>query len=105
MNIIAYDPYINDDESSHIKLTDFETVLKESDFITFHVPLTKNTYHLIGKKEFQMMKKGVILINCARGGIIDEQALYQELSAGKEHVHSMFSNMNHLIALCLNSQM
>ncbi|MGI6485800.1 MAG: phosphoglycerate dehydrogenase [Tepidanaerobacteraceae bacterium] len=83
MNIIAYDPYINDDESSHIKLTDFETVLKESDFITFHVPLTKNTYHLIGKKEFQMMKKGVILINCARGGIIDEQALYQELSAGK----------------------
>lgn len=85
MNIIAYDPYITQDTAHnlHIHLTDFETVLKESDFITFHVPLTKKSFHLIGKNEIKLMKDGVILINCARGGILDEQALYDALISGK----------------------
>jgi D-3-phosphoglycerate dehydrogenase len=85
MNILAYDPYIIEDmeHRPHVNLTDFETVLKESDFITFHVPLTKSSYHLIGENEFKMMKDGVILINCARGGIIDEHALYEALTSGK----------------------
>ena len=77
MNIIAYDPFIIKDhvENNHIRITEFETVLKEADFITFHVPMTKATYHMINKETISMMKDGVIIINCARGGIIDEMAL------------------------------
>ncbi|MGI5859842.1 MAG: hydroxyacid dehydrogenase, partial [Tepidanaerobacteraceae bacterium] len=79
MNIIAYDPYVIKDhvENIHIKVTDLETVLKEADFLTFHVPITKTTYHMIDKEHINMMKNGVIIINCARGGIIDEDALYE----------------------------
>jgi glyoxylate reductase len=57
-------------------------LLKESDFISIHVPLTKATYHLIGEKELKMMKKTAILLNTARGPIIDEAAL---ITALKEH--------------------
>jgi len=85
MNIIAYDPYVIKDhvENINIKVADLETVLKESDFITFHVPVTKSTYHMIDKERINMMKDGVIIINCARGGIIDETALYEGLVSGK----------------------
>lgn len=85
MNIIAYDPFIIKDhvENNHIRITEFETVLKEADFITFHVPMTKATYHMINKETISMMKDGVIIINCARGGIIDEMALFEALQSGK----------------------
>lgn len=85
MNILAYDPYIikQQVENIDIKVVDLDTVLKEADFITFHVPLTKSTYHMVGEKQFSMMKDGVMLINCARGGIIDEEALYEALKSGK----------------------
>lgn len=85
MNIVAYDPYVIKDhvENIHIKVADLETVIKEADFITFHVPITKATYHMIDKERIEMMKDGVILINCARGGIIDEIALYDALVSGK----------------------
>ncbi|AYO30735.1 phosphoglycerate dehydrogenase [Biomaibacter acetigenes] len=85
MNILAYDPYIikQQVENIDIKVVDLDSVLKEADFITFHVPLTKSTYHMVGEKEFSMMKDGVMLINCARGGIIDEEALYEALKSGK----------------------
>lgn len=85
MNIIAYDPYIIKDhvENIHIKVTDLDKVLKESDFITFHVPVTKSTYHMIDRERINMMKDGIIIINCARGGIIDENALYEGLVSGK----------------------
>lgn len=85
MNIIAYDPYIikQQVENMNITVSDLDTVLKEADFITFHVPLTKNTYHMVGEKQFSMMKDGVMLINCARGGIIDEEALYAAMKSGK----------------------
>ncbi|NLZ53138.1 MAG: phosphoglycerate dehydrogenase [Thermoanaerobacteraceae bacterium] len=85
MNIIAYYPYVIKEhvENIHIKVADLESVLKESDFITFHVPVTKSTYHMIDKERINMMKDGVIIINCARGGIIDESALYEGLVSGK----------------------
>jgi D-3-phosphoglycerate dehydrogenase len=85
MNILAYDPYIikQQVENIDIKVVDLDTVLKEADFITFHVPLTKSTYHMVGEKQFSMMKDSVMLINCARGGIIDEEALYEALKSGK----------------------
>ena len=85
MNVIAYDPYVIKDhvESLNVKVADLDTVLKEADFITFHVPMNKSTYHMINKERIEMMKDGVIIINCARGGIIDEAALYDGLVSGK----------------------
>ncbi|MCS7179728.1 MAG: phosphoglycerate dehydrogenase [bacterium] len=85
MKVIAYDPYVNEEEIREmgITLVNFEGLLKQSDIITFHLPLTEETYHLISDKEFEIMKDGVMIINCARGGIIDEEALVRYLKKGK----------------------
>jgi len=61
---------------------DLPTLLKESDFVSLHIPLTKETYHLIGEKEFKMMKSSAYLINTARGKCIDEGALVKALKEG-----------------------
>ena len=66
-----------------VELTDLETVLKKADFITIHVPLTPETKHLISHKEFEIMKDEAFITNCARGGIIDEEALYDALKNDK----------------------
>jgi D-3-phosphoglycerate dehydrogenase len=58
-------------------------MLPEADFITIHVPLTPHTRHMISTKEFNMMKNGVMLIDCSRGGVVDQEALYQALVSGK----------------------
>lgn len=63
-----------------VPLTD---MLPQADFITLHVPLTPKTRHLISNKEFNLMKKGVRIIDCSRGGVIDQEALYQALVSGK----------------------
>ena len=63
-------------------LVDFETILKESDIITLHVPLTPDTKNMIGAKELKMMKPTAILINTARGGLVDEAALAEALKNG-----------------------
>jgi D-3-phosphoglycerate dehydrogenase len=60
-----------------------DEMLPEADFITIHVPLTRNTRHLISTKEFDMMKDGVMIIDCSRGGVVDQEALYQALVSGK----------------------
>ncbi len=80
MKIIAYDPYPNP------KLKDFYVdsladLYAQSDIISLHIPSTKKNHHLIDKKAFQKMKKGVILINTARGDLIDTQALYEALKS------------------------
>ncbi|MBI5183004.1 MAG: phosphoglycerate dehydrogenase [Nitrospinae bacterium] len=81
MNVIAYDPFISKDTAYNIgiELVEMEELLRRSDYITIHVPKTEGTIHLIGPKEFRMMKKGVRIINCSRGGIVDEEALYQAI--------------------------
>jgi D-3-phosphoglycerate dehydrogenase len=58
-------------------------MLPQADFITIHVPLTPHTRHMISTKEFNLMKKGVMLIDCSRGGVVDQEALYQALVTGK----------------------
>lgn len=85
MNIIAYDPYISTEqaEKMNLELVTLEDLLKSADFITLHLPLGSSTHHLIGKKEIAMLKPGVRIINCARGGLIDEEALYSALKEGK----------------------
>jgi len=63
-------------------LCSFEELLSKSDFISLHIPKTPETYHLLNKETFARMKKGVIIINCARGGVIDETALFEAIQNG-----------------------
>jgi D-3-phosphoglycerate dehydrogenase len=86
MKVIAYDPYIAEEvaERIHVHLvTDLEELLTEADIITVHTPLTDETKGMIGPNEIAKMKDGVRLINCARGGIYEEQALVDALTSGK----------------------
>ncbi|MCM8760288.1 MAG: phosphoglycerate dehydrogenase [Candidatus Omnitrophica bacterium] len=85
MKILGYDPYIDRAslEESGITIVSLPGLLQQSDFITLHIPLNDSTHHLIGEKEFEMMKEGVSLINCSRGGIIDEEALAKYIQKGK----------------------
>ncbi len=86
MKVIAYDPYIAEEvaERLHVYLVgELDELLKTADIITLHTPLTDETRGMIGSDEIAKMKQGVRLINCARGGICDEQALYDGLAAGQ----------------------
>ncbi|MEE8360246.1 MAG: phosphoglycerate dehydrogenase [Candidatus Omnitrophota bacterium] len=85
MNIIAYDPYLSEEMAKKIKVdpVSLEELLKNSDYITVHTPITDKTKHMISEKEFKMMKRGVRIINAARGGIIDEAALLKALESKK----------------------
>jgi len=84
MNVIAYDPMISEDlaERLGIQLVNLEKLLTTSDFVTIHVPLNPTTKGLIGRDQLKLMKPTAMLINCARGGIVDEQALYETLEQG-----------------------
>lgn len=85
MRIFATDPYVSPEavQKLEIKFTDLEEILKMSDYITVHVPLTPETHHLFSYREFEMMKEGVRVINCSRGGIFDEKVLYEAMVSGK----------------------
>ncbi|WP_027718873.1 phosphoglycerate dehydrogenase [Desulfovirgula thermocuniculi] len=85
MNVIAYDPYIGEEKAARlgVDLVSLEDLYRRADFITIHIPRTKESYHMIGEQAFALMKEGVRIINCARGGIIDEEALYRALVSGK----------------------
>ncbi|MCM8778680.1 MAG: phosphoglycerate dehydrogenase [Candidatus Omnitrophica bacterium] len=84
MKVIAYDPYLAEEKARElgIDLVERDYLFKQSDYITFHVPLTEETKNMVSEKEFRLMKKGVRIINCARGGIIDELALAKAISEG-----------------------
>jgi D-3-phosphoglycerate dehydrogenase len=83
--VIAYDPYVSKEQAfkSGAELVDFDTLLKNSDIILLHAALTRENYHLIGEKEIEKMKKGVIIVNAARGELIDTNALIKGLETGK----------------------
>ena len=84
--ILVYDPYVSEIKSvnlPNIKKVQFDQLLRESDIITLHLPLVSETKKLFGKEAFEKMKEGVILINTSRGGLIDEDDLYQALKSGK----------------------
>lgn len=85
MKVIAYDPFLPADKAKQIgvELSDLKNLLKASDYITVHTPMTEKTRHMISDEEFKIMKNGVRVINCARGGIIDEAALKKALESGK----------------------
>ncbi len=86
MKVIAYDPYIAEEvaERLHVHLVgELDELLTQADVVTVHTPLTDETRGLIGAREIARLKDRVFLINCARGGIYDEQALYDALVSGK----------------------
>jgi len=85
MHVMAADPYISPDRAAtlNIRLVETSEIIEKADYISFHVPLTQETYHLLGEKEFAAMKDGARIINCARGGICDEKALYNAIASGK----------------------
>jgi len=85
MKVLAYDPFISTEKVKNlgVELADLPTIYKSSDFITLHTPKTKETTHLINKDTIAQMKNGVRIINCARGGIVVEQDLYEALKSGK----------------------
>jgi D-3-phosphoglycerate dehydrogenase len=83
--LIAYDPYIQPARAAQlgVRLVGLEELLRESDFISIHLPKTPETVGLIGAKELQLVKPDVRIVNAARGGLIDEQALAEALSEGR----------------------
>ncbi len=86
MNVIAYDPFASKEHAEAIGAALFEQVddiLKTADFISFHIPKTPETQGMINKDKFALMKKGVMIINCARGGIIVEDDLAEACKSGK----------------------
>jgi len=82
MDIMVYDPYITPEAAAElgVEVVDLETLLINADVITIHVPLTPETKYLISKPQFEIMKENAIIVNCARGGIIKEDDLYDALA-------------------------
>lgn len=85
MHVIAYDPYIRPEtaEDLGVELVPLDVLYSRADYISIHVPLTRDTKKLINQESFAKMKEGVMLINCSRGGIVDEEALYEAMKSGK----------------------
>ncbi len=85
MKIIYFDPRENPalERETGAEKVGFETLIRESDFITIHLPLTPETRHIIGRKELEMMKPGCRLVNTSRGAVVDEKALVEALDRGR----------------------
>ncbi len=85
MKVITYDPYLSEEKAKTlgVAVVGLNELFKESDFITNHIPLTNETRNLISDKSIAKMKKGVMIINASRGGVVDEKALYDALKSGK----------------------
>src|SRR5919109_4868315 len=85
MITMAYDPFVSRErgQSFGVELLELPEVLAQADFISIHTPKTRGTIHLIGPAELALMKRGVRIVNCARGGIVDEAALYEAILSGK----------------------
>lgn len=81
--MIAYDPYPNDEVAKVARYVDLETLLRESDIITLHAPGINENYHMLGKEAFALMKDGVGIVNCARGMLLDSDALIANIESGK----------------------
>lgn len=85
LNVLAYDPYVLDGvfKEANVKKVDLNEILKEADVISIHVPLTEETRHMIGEKEFEKMKRNTFIVNTSRGAVIDESALIKALKEKK----------------------
>ncbi|HOV86197.1 MAG TPA: phosphoglycerate dehydrogenase [Syntrophobacteraceae bacterium] len=84
MKVIAYDPYISAEviHKMGIEGVSLDELLARSDYITIHTPMTPETRGILNEEAFKKMKKGVFVLNCARGGVVDEEALYEAIRSG-----------------------
>ncbi|MBK6421758.1 MAG: phosphoglycerate dehydrogenase [Gemmatimonadetes bacterium] len=84
MRVLAYDPFLSPEAAREIgaELADLDTVLRQADVISLHVPLTDKTRGMLGDEKLALLKRGVIIINAARGGVLDEAALLRRLGDG-----------------------
>jgi len=80
--LLGYDPYADKVEGLDVEMTSLDDLFSRSDIVTLHIPHVDETHHLIGKEALGKMKDNAILINCARGGVVDEEALYDALKNG-----------------------
>jgi D-3-phosphoglycerate dehydrogenase len=85
MTVLGFDPFLTSARSQQLQIeaVTVEQILERADFITLHTPLTNETHHLIDAAALAKMRPGAVIINCARGGIIDEDALFEALSSGR----------------------
>jgi len=85
MNVLVYDPFISQDvaRKKGVEAVSLDELFARADYITIHTPMTKDTKHLLNAEAFSKMKDGVMLVHCARGGIVDENALLEALRSGK----------------------
>jgi len=83
MKVVAYDKYIKKSPMAKISLVTMDDLLKQSDYISLHIPFVKEEGPTIREQEFEKMKNGVTIINCARGGVVDEKALLKYLENNK----------------------
>jgi len=83
MRVLAYDKYIKEAPVAKFAMVSLDRLLNSSDYISLHIPFVKTEGATITEADFEKMKNGVILINCARGGVVDEQALFKHLNSGK----------------------
>jgi len=85
LEFMAYDPHVSASDMTELRVvkSELDDVLRKSDIVSLHTPLTDETYHLIGERELQLMKPKSILINTARGPVVDEQALVRALTEGR----------------------
>jgi len=81
MRVLGFDPYVKAAEG--VELTSLENLMRESDFITIHVPLNEETRHMIGRRQLALMNRAAYLVNAARGGVVDEEALVDTLREGR----------------------
>ncbi|WP_435925203.1 phosphoglycerate dehydrogenase [Paenibacillus sp. DYY-L-2] len=84
MDILGYDPFLTEEraEKLGVKLATVDDIVRNADFMTVHTPLTPETKHMISRPQFEVMKKGMRIINCARGGVVDEMALVEAIDQG-----------------------
>ncbi|MFN8442328.1 MAG: NAD(P)-dependent oxidoreductase [Caldilineaceae bacterium] len=85
MKVIAYDPYVSQEQADAlgVTMTDMESVIRQSDFLSLHMPATPETYRLINRERIATMKDGAYLLNMARGPLVDEAALLEAIDSGK----------------------
>lgn len=83
MHLLIYDPYLEESPCGGELVTNRDRVFREADFLTLHLPLTADTYHDVGEREFSLMKSTAIFLNCARGPLVDEAALIRALQSGR----------------------
>ena len=84
MKVIAFDPYLTEERAVKlgVEKVELDDLFKRADAITLHTPLVESTKNIVNRERLGMTKKGIIIVNCARGGLVDEEALKDALEAG-----------------------